>query len=84
MRKRSGTSDFAQNARRVVEQAIGEPLINKPKNPAAQALGRLGGKKGGPARAAKMTQDERTESARNAAKERWKKARKAAKIKAGS
>jgi hypothetical protein len=34
------------------------------KNPAAVALGRLGGKKGGPARAARMTQAERAECAR--------------------
>jgi len=36
------------------------------KNPHAVALGRLGGKKGGPARAAKLTAKERTESARKA------------------
>ena len=36
------------------------------KNPHAVALGRLGGKKGGPARAAKLTAAERTKSARKA------------------
>ena len=36
------------------------------KNPHAVALGRLGGKKGGPARAAKLTAKEGTESARKA------------------
>ena len=36
------------------------------KNPHAVALGRLGGKKGGPARAAKMTPEQRSESARKA------------------
>jgi len=46
----------------------------KRKNPAAVALGRKGGLKGGPARAAKMTARERQESARKAAKARWKKA----------
>jgi len=45
----------------------------KHKNPAAVALGRKGGKKGGPARAAKMTPEERRESARIAAKARWSK-----------
>ena len=35
-------------------------------NPHAVALGRFGGKKGGPARAAKLTAAERTESARKA------------------
>ena len=43
------------------------------KNPAAVALGKLGGSKGGKARAAKMTPEERSESARKAAKARWAK-----------
>lgn len=38
---------------------------------AAVALGRLGGKRGGPARAAKLTAEQRSESARKAAKARW-------------
>lgn len=46
------------------------------KNPAAVALGRKGGKKGGPARAAKLTAAERRESARNAVQARWTKAKK--------
>jgi hypothetical protein len=37
----------------------------------ARRLGRRGGLKGGPARAAKMTKEERSESARKAAKARW-------------
>ncbi len=45
------------------------------KNKAAQELGRLGGLKGGKARAAKMTQEERFESARKASKARWAKRR---------
>jgi hypothetical protein len=43
----------------------------KRKNPAAVALGKKGGKKGGPARAANMTPEERSESARNAVVARW-------------
>lgn len=43
------------------------------KNPAAVALGRLGGKKGGHARAAKLTKKQRSEIARKAAQARWKK-----------
>lgn len=43
------------------------------KNPAAVALGRLGGKKGGPARAARLSADERTSIARKAANARWQK-----------
>ena len=41
------------------------------KNAAAVMLGRRGGLKGGPARAAAMTPEERSESARNAVKARW-------------
>ena len=43
------------------------------KDPAAVALGRKGGLKGGPARAAKMTAEERRESARKAVLARWAK-----------
>ena len=42
------------------------------KNPAAVALGRLGGLKGGKARAAKMSKKARTASAKKAANARWK------------
>lgn len=41
------------------------------KNPAAVELGRLGGKKGGNARAQKLTAQERSEIAQRAAKTRW-------------
>lgn len=44
---------------------------------AAQIIGHLGGLKGGPARAAKMTAEERSESARNAVKARWERYRQA-------
>jgi hypothetical protein len=47
------------------------------KNPAAVALGRKGGKKGGPARAAKLTPGERSQSARKAVEARWAKANRA-------
>jgi hypothetical protein len=45
----------------------------KRKNPAAVALGRKGGKKGGPARAASLTKEQLSESARNAVMARWAK-----------
>jgi len=45
------------------------------KNPAAVALGRRGGKKGGPARAAILTPEQRSESARRAVQARWAKAK---------
>ena len=41
------------------------------KNAAAVALGKLGGLKGGPARAKKMSAKERSESARKAVNARW-------------
>lgn len=54
--------DFTTIARRVVEQAIGEKMDGSPlddplngKNPAAVALGKLGGAKGGAARAAALS-----------------------------
>lgn len=43
------------------------------KNPAAVALGKLGGAKGGKARAEKLTPEQRSEIARKAAKARWAK-----------
>jgi hypothetical protein len=45
------------------------------KNPSAVALGRLGGLKGGRARAVSMTPEERSESARKAVQARWEKAK---------
>lgn len=48
-------------------------MAKKRKNPYAVALGRKGGLKGGPARAATMTAKERSESARKAVEARWAK-----------
>ena len=53
-------------------QELSEPEPAKKKDPAAVALGRKGGLKGGVARAAKLTKEQRSESAREAAKARWK------------
>jgi hypothetical protein len=50
-------------------------MASKKKNPAAVALGRKGGKKGGPARAANLTPKQRSESARKAVQARWTKAK---------
>lgn len=79
--KRTGTPhDFTVVARRVVEQAIGETLDGEPlpdkdagKNPAAVALGKLGGAKGGRARAEALTPAKRKAIAKKAASVRWKK-----------
>jgi hypothetical protein len=55
----------------VTSEPVKKPL--PPKNPAAVALGRLGGLKGGKARAAKLSAKKRSEIAKKAAKARWSK-----------
>lgn len=66
--------DISQLAHAVVKVATeGEPEIDDGKNPAAVALGRLGGKKGGKARAEQLSPERRREIARYAASVRWKK-----------
>jgi hypothetical protein len=54
------------------------------KNPAAVMLGRLGGLKGGRARADKLTPEQLSEAGRKAVMARWEKARQAAAEKARS
>jgi hypothetical protein len=78
-RRSSKDRDFAVNAFRVVEQAIGEHMDGTPledpdsgKNQAAVALGKLGGAKGGKARAAKLSPARRKAIAKKAAAARWK------------
>jgi hypothetical protein len=61
-------------AKQLVDETAGaEPKYdpNEGKDPAAVALGRKGGLKGGKARAAKMTPEQRSEAARKAAAARW-------------
>ena len=57
------------------EQPIDKTYPNLPadKNPHAVALGRLGGLKGGPARAKKLSKKKRSEIAQKAAQARWNK-----------
>ncbi len=69
--------DSNQLAYNIVREATGEDKkfepVTKEKNPhAVVALGRLGGKKGGKARAEKLTAEERREAARKAAQARWR------------
>ena len=76
MRERSGKrpSDPNELARLIVAEATGEAPPFDPdagKDPAAVALGRKGGLKGGKARAASMTSEQRSEAARKAAAARW-------------
>lgn len=74
--------DFMEVARGIVEQAIGEKMdgspLDKPpedsRNPHAVALGSMGGRKGGRARAKALSPVKRRAIARKAAKSRWKRA----------
>lgn len=70
--KQRPPTDENEAAYRAVAKLTGlDPQDLEGKNPAAVALGRLGGKKGGPARAASLTPEERRRIAREAAKVRW-------------
>jgi len=75
MPKRSSMpTDLNLLAKAIVDQATGNFPPAKPlkqKNPAAVELGRLGGLKGGDARARKLTPEERKSIAQKAAKARW-------------
>lgn len=78
MPKRSSkreSKDISEIAFEVVSEATGEdiPEQKKGKNPAAVALGRLGGKIGGKARAEKLSPERRKEIAQKAARARWRK-----------
>ena len=73
-RSRKRPRDVNELAKQLVAEATGEAAPFDPdagKDPAAVALGRKGGLKGGKARAAKMTPEERSEAARQAAQARW-------------
>lgn len=66
--------DINQLAKLLTEQATGASPVTDgeaEKNPAAVALGRLGGLKGGKARAKKLTKEKRRSIAANAARARW-------------
>ena len=86
MPKKTKSSDVNVTAFEILKAVTGEPAqirsrngnesANKKdlpvKNPAAVALGRLGGLKGGKARMASLSAKRRTEIAKKAAKARWK------------
>jgi len=64
--------DVNQLAAAIVEAATeGEPEVEDTRDPAAVELGRKGGLKGGKARAAKLTPEQRSDIARKAAQARW-------------
>ncbi len=65
--------DAAANGEKDELEELMERTGAEGKDPAAVALGHRGGKKGGPARAKKLTPERRKEIARRAAEARWKK-----------
>ena len=73
--KKRKSFDPIELARKIVDQATGEAPKEEAeqpaKNPAAVALGKLGGSKGGKARAAKLSPAKRKEIAKKAAAKRW-------------
>lgn len=81
MQKRKLPRDANSLAAQIVAMSTGQPipgdnptpLPDSTKNPAAVALGRLGGLKGGKARAAALSKKKRAEIAKLAAAARWKK-----------
>jgi len=76
-RSRKKSKDLNQIAKSIVDEATLEEIQKKAiaegKNPAAVMLGRLGGLKGGKARAKKLTAQERSAIAKQAAQTRWQK-----------
>lgn len=79
IRRKRMPRDTNQLAAEIVKLATGQPTEpdppERPKNPAAVELGRLGGLKGGIARKTKLSQARRSQIARNAVQARWKKHR---------
>ena len=65
--------DPMERAKLTLDLATGEaePEPERVKDPASVELGRLGGLKGGPARAKKMPPERRSEIAKAAAAKRW-------------
>lgn len=79
MAKPKRPRDTNQLAKSIVDLSTGdatEQIRDDGKNPAAVALGRLGGLKGGKARWKKLTPEQRSEAASLAAQARWRKKRK--------
>jgi len=76
--------DGVQSARRVADRVIvlsgdvpdeptTKPAVSPEMSRAASIMGRRGGAKGGPARRDALSQERRTEIARDAARKRWSK-----------
>lgn len=71
------SKDINKLAKAIVNEATTGEILKKAaqdgKNPAAVLLGRLGGLKGGKARAKKLSSKERSQIAQKAARARWEK-----------
>ena len=78
MKRTPKPSDVNRRAFAIVREATESAKAEPEKNPAAVALGRLGGQKGGAARAASLSPKRRSQIAKKAAKTRWKAKRKPA------
>lgn len=77
-KRKKPPTDISQLAKFIVDQTTSTSVQNldttsKEKNPAAVALGRLGGLKGGKARAESLSAKKRKEIAQKAARTRWAK-----------
>jgi hypothetical protein len=75
-KKKKRPYDVNVIASQIVSDATTEeptPKLTKEKNPAAVTLGHLGGLKGGPSRAKKLSKKRLKEIAQKAAKARWSK-----------
>jgi hypothetical protein len=75
-RSRKRPRDPNQLGKLIVDIATGDVADTSEdsgKDPAAVALGRRGGLKGGKARASKMTASQRSDAAKRAAQARWSK-----------
>lgn len=72
--KKKPRPDHQQIARRVLNSVTPDAEQPPEKNPAAVALGRLGGLKGGKARAKRLTKKQRSDIAKKAAQARWRNA----------
>jgi len=73
VREATRDRDEVEPAAAAAVAAADEDEEPREKNPAAVTLGRLGGKKGGPARAKALSAERRREIARKAAEARWRK-----------
>jgi len=72
--KEDDTDDPNVIAKGILDAVTDDDQDDQPKkNPAAVALGRLGGLKGGKARAKKLSAKRRSEIAKKAAQTRWRK-----------